>query len=494
MAASTQQKVDFLLKKIGYTATKTGIAEDGSISGTKKSPSGEAIASPLVIPSTSIWADSDLIPTTPPGSDSSEVKVYLAGTSGLRMTADSTVAGSRSFIAYTTYNNTGSDRLTNWIDTQFGSSYIIKVYKGDPNSGGTQLSAAGSGNNDGWFFDYSSGVLNFNDTNVPSGVTDTNIYIVGYRYIGVLGVASSTGVTALTHLTVSGIATFTQSPIFNQSPTFSAGLISNIYSTGVSTVSGFRFPTSDGTEDQAMVTDGSGNLSFKTIEGGGGATGAATTISTGITTATSGQTVFTTTHPHNDGTDTYSHQVFLNGLKMRPSDAGAATRDFAASSNSTITFYSGVNVGDEVRTVVYFGHTYDEEYFIATAGQTVFALSGNLTAQKNFKVYVNGVKLRNGTDYGVASPVTLIQGAKNGDHIDIMCDNAEDQFTATEGQTAFTPTSTEISEDNMQVYHNGIALNLTEDYTIGSPSVSLTLPGGAGLSVGDHVDIVIRRS
>ena len=28
MAASIEQKVDYLLKKIGYTASKTGIAED----------------------------------------------------------------------------------------------------------------------------------------------------------------------------------------------------------------------------------------------------------------------------------------------------------------------------------------------------------------------------------------------------------------------------------------------------------------------------------
>ena len=67
----------------------------------------------------------------------------------------------------------------------------IKVYRGDPNSGGVNLSAAGSGANDGWFFDYSAGVLNFNDTNVPSGVTDTNIYIVGYRYIGQTGAPTS---------------------------------------------------------------------------------------------------------------------------------------------------------------------------------------------------------------------------------------------------------------------------------------------------------------
>ena len=102
-------------------------------------------------------------------------------------------------LLITTYNNTSSARLTNWIDTQFGASYLIKVYKGDPNSGGVALSAAGSGANDGWFFDYSAGVLNFNDTSVPSGVTDTNIYIVGYRYIGQTG-APTSGISTFSNL------------------------------------------------------------------------------------------------------------------------------------------------------------------------------------------------------------------------------------------------------------------------------------------------------
>ena len=267
----------------------------------------------------------------------------------------------------------------------------------------------------------------------------------------------------------------------------------NINSTGISTIAGFRFPSSDGTEDQALVTDGSGSLSFKTLSGGGGgATGAATTISTGITTATAGQTVFSTPHPHNDGTDTYSHQIFVNGVKMRPADAGASTRDFIKSANSTITFYDGLALNDEVRAVVYFGHTLEEEYFTATQGQTLFALSGSLSAQKNFKVYVNGVKLRNGTDFGVAAPVTLTSPAAAGDHVEITCDNAEDAFTATAGQASFTPTSTDISDDNMQVYVNGIIQNETADYTIGSPSVTIT--DGAGLNAGDQVDVVIRRS
>ncbi len=208
MSATTEQKVDFLLKKVGFTLSKTGsVTGTGAISGgTTKEPFAESLPSPLVVPDTSIWNQSLSIPTTPPGSDTSIVKVYSTS-SAHRMTADSSVSGSRAFIAYSTYNNTSSARLTDWIDTQFGTAYVLKVYKGDPNSGGTLLPAGGSGSNDGWFFDYSSGVLNFNGSGLPSGVTDTNIYIVGYRYIGSKGV-SSPGQLSPTNLFVAGISTF----------------------------------------------------------------------------------------------------------------------------------------------------------------------------------------------------------------------------------------------------------------------------------------------
>ena len=217
MAVTNEQKIDFLLKKIGFTKTKTGsVVGTGAISGTPKQPFAEAIPSPLIIANGALWNESDQIPPTPPTSDTTQIKVYLAATSGLRMTADATSSNQRAFIAYTTYGNTSSARLTNWIDTQFGSAYLIKVYKGDPNSGGVALSAAGSGANDGWFFDYSAGVLNFNDTSVPSGVTDTNIYIVGYRYIGQTGAPTPgtstfnfTDLTISRNLKVGGISTFT---------------------------------------------------------------------------------------------------------------------------------------------------------------------------------------------------------------------------------------------------------------------------------------------
>ena len=220
MPASQEQKVDFLLKKIGYSASKTGVAEDESTIGlstnTAKKPFEEGIPSPFIIPSTSLWSDSTLIPTTPPGSDTAYVKVYSTS-SALRMTRDSTVGtNTRTYIAYTTYNNTSSARLTNWIDTQFGANYIVKVYKGDPNSSGVELQQAGaSGGDDGWFFDYSSGILNFNGVILPDGVNASNIYIVGYRYTGGTGAQPPAGIGTFKdleverHLSVGGISTFT---------------------------------------------------------------------------------------------------------------------------------------------------------------------------------------------------------------------------------------------------------------------------------------------
>ena len=217
MAVSDQQKLDFLLKKIGYTKTKTGNV-DGTGNpgeGSVKQPFAEAIPSPLVVPNSSLWNEAGSIPATPPGSDTPQVKVYSAS-SAVRLTEDitvSTASQARSWIAYSTYNNTSSARLTNWIDTQFGAGYLIKVYNGDPNSGGTPLSAGATNQN--WFFDYSAGVLNFNDDTCPVSPSDS-IYIVGYRYIGPTG-APVSGISTFSFLDLTvernldggGISTFT---------------------------------------------------------------------------------------------------------------------------------------------------------------------------------------------------------------------------------------------------------------------------------------------
>ena len=288
-----------------------------------------------------------------------------------------------------------------------------------------------------------------------------------------------------TNFTVAGDSTFTGRVIANH------GVTGNINSAGISTISGFTFPSTDGSEDQALVTDGNGSLSFKTLSGGGGgAVGGATTISTGITTATQGQTSFTAPNVFDDGSQAtaFSTQVFVNGVKQRL----GASNDYQLSAPQTVTLNSGANVGDDVTIVVYFGHTLEEELFTATQGQKDFTLAGNLAAAKNYKVFLNGVRLRNTVDYSASAAVVLNQAARAGEQVDIVSDQAEDRLTAVENQTSFAPSDSNTTSDNMQVYMNGILLRETEDWSIGSPSI--TILDADGLNAGDQLDVVVRRS
>lgn len=189
MAASfnESQKIDYLWKKVGYGVTKTAEA-------TSKEAFNESIASPLLYRGDLVWIQSGDIPSTPPASTTSLVQVYKDG-GGAGYTA--TVECTEDLTAPD--NQTWKTNLTNWVATQFGDNYLVQVYVANagilnPQTAGTKLFAAGSGNDDTWFFDYQSGILNFNGANIPSqitgGVAGKSIYIVGYRYVGLLGVTN----------------------------------------------------------------------------------------------------------------------------------------------------------------------------------------------------------------------------------------------------------------------------------------------------------------
>jgi hypothetical protein len=202
MALTDQQKIDIIFKKLSYAVTKTGsVKGTGSISGVGKDPNEEAIGSALVVPNSSIWAESANIPPTAPAASTAYVQVYGASTP-LRMTKDSTITGNRTWFATTTYNNE-STRVGDWIDPgNFGSTYLAKIYVGPLVSGSVNpsnaLNSGGSGNNDSWYFDYASGVLNFADTNVPSTLGANDLYLVAYRYIGAKGASGGGGGGSLT--------------------------------------------------------------------------------------------------------------------------------------------------------------------------------------------------------------------------------------------------------------------------------------------------------
>ena len=182
MAISDSQKVDLLWKKVGFGKVKTDSND------AKKAPN-EAISSDFIIKANQIWTNASTIPSTMPSSSASPVTVYTDATSNTVETVeDGTSSDNRTW-------KTGS---TNWIPPSFGSTYQAKVYattsgNGSP-QGGTQLFETGSGNDDQWYFDYSSGVLHFIGTNLPSAIgtgTSNVIYIAGARYTGTTGVGDA---------------------------------------------------------------------------------------------------------------------------------------------------------------------------------------------------------------------------------------------------------------------------------------------------------------
>ena len=272
--------------------------------------------------------------------------------------------------------------------------------------------------------------------------------------------------------------------------TLNVSNLNNLNATGVSTVSGFTFPvqaTDDGDNGQVLATDGNGTLSFVTAESG---SGTATTISQNAYTATAGQTTFTLPNLFNDGTKTYPVEVFFNGVRARV--GAGASFDYQLSGTQQIVFNNGLDVGTRVVTKVGYGHTIDERQFTASEGDTTFTISGEQAAQNKFHCYLNGVLLKRGTDYTAGSPVVLGVATKAGDEVCIMNANAEEFFTANEGQTKFTATNTSTTATNTQVYLNGIFMEIGTDYTLGNPSVTVINPA-TGLTVGDNFDIVITR-
>jgi hypothetical protein len=181
MAITDNQKIDYLFKKLGYGATKTD-------TNSNKLAPNEAIPSPLLIRGDRVWQQSADIPGVRPGSTSSIVQLYT-GADVVETTEDNTA----------TSNRTWKTGLTGWIPPQFGSTYIVSVYihtSGDAANAANinnKVFVTGSGNNDEWFFDYESGVLNFIGTNYPNGVnfSGKSVYIEGARYIGAYGVNSA---------------------------------------------------------------------------------------------------------------------------------------------------------------------------------------------------------------------------------------------------------------------------------------------------------------
>ena len=250
MAISDSQKVDLLWKKVGFGKAKT------DTNANKKAPN-EPNASSFIIKDADIWNQSGSIPGTLPSANSSIANVYIDSVSGALETTEDGASSD---------NRTWKTGVTNWIPPQFGSTYQLKVYAAasgtnNPQTNGTQLFETGSGNDDEWYFDYQSGVLNFIGTNLPSGVSDgKSIFVSGARY---QGNTFATGIKDVTlyNATVDSLA----SPL----KTSDGGTGLNTFTT-----SGVFFASNTSTMAQATGSNGqvlqisSGTPDFDDLDGG----------------------------------------------------------------------------------------------------------------------------------------------------------------------------------------------------------------------------------
>ena len=194
MAISTAQYIDLLFKKLNGVA-KTATA-------TQKSPSNESIASPPLLRGDIVWMQSDQIPAS--------AQVVSGITQGYLTT------GRIECVPDTTVPTIGGiyptwlTNLTDWIPQEFGSSWPVKIYvdtagAADPTVTGTQIFSPGIGGVGEFFFDTQAGLLNFIGETIPSTLTaGKSIFVVGYRYVGLIGVTNLPSGTSIGNLEITG--------------------------------------------------------------------------------------------------------------------------------------------------------------------------------------------------------------------------------------------------------------------------------------------------
>ena len=367
MAINESQKVDWLWKKLGYGVAKTDI-------NSVKAATNESIASPLLIRGDNIWQDASQIPATKPSSSSTIVEIYDDsgnGTATIETTADAT----------STPNRTWKTNLTDWIPVEFGSTYLVKVYldsasAATPQTTGTQLFAAGSGNNDEWYFDYQSGVLNFIGDNLPSGISGKTIYVVGARFIGNKG----------TNLSSANIGNFT----------FNGNTI------GVSNANGDIILDPDGTGKLSVLAD---NV---TITGDGAITIPVGTTAERPTPNAQGMIRYNTTDSTFEGYDG-ANWGSLGGVKDVDQDTYILAESSAGADNDELDFYTGGTQRMQIGATgdIKFGNTLAEFTIAGATGNTT--IGGDLTVAGDLQVD-GTVTSVNSTTVTIDDPIFTLGG------------------------------------------------------------------------------------
>ena len=359
MAVSQSQIVDLLYKE-AFGVTKTDTA-------TNKSPSNESIPSPALSRGDTQWTQSDQIPGTA-AATAGIVQAYL-GVNAIECTADNTTVPIGGI--YPTWITS----LTYWIPTEFGATYNVQIWVdspgvADPTATGTQIFADGSGGTGQWYYNYQSGVLNFIGETIPAPLTAGKVlYVVGYRYIGLVGVTHLPNGTQIGNLSItsSNISSVGTNANINFIPSGTGVVLStsNVYAPTffgniVGNISGNI--TIGGSNTQLIFNDdglanGNANLTFNkatSVLTVGGILSVTGNTSIGGNVNMNSQWINNVGYPSlstDAATKLYVDTMVSTGIAYHPPVQAATTTTLATATGGTITYNNGTaGVGANLTT------------------------------------------------------------------------------------------------------------------------------------------------
>jgi len=212
----------------------------------------------------------------------------------------------------------------------------------------------------------------------------------------------------------------------------------------------YSFPTSDGNSNEALITNGSGQLSFTALPSSGIETFTYSITSTG--TGISGADDNSNTLQYQVG----SEQVFINGVKL------ISGSDYTATSSTVITLAENAVNGDTVEVVAITDTQnlvqgfFTSNTFSATTADQV--LSSNGVANKAIKYVINATHASAGT---YAAEVLLINDGTNAYFIqygDVYSSSSlfslSSDVNSGNMRLLITPANTDTTVDTFQIRHS----------------------------------------
>ena len=445
----------------------------------------------------------------------SQTNITAVGTLGsLAVTNNATIGGNLTLTGNLTVNGTTTTLNTATLDVEdknitlnFGSGDTSSTADGagitiqDAVNSSTDATILWDGTNDEFDFSHpinvtgrivGTGISQFADVNIPDNNAirfgnsqDLQIFHDGNNSIikdngdGHVQVLSGT-------FTIGNAALSKTSAVFNSGSsqdfyhdntkkleTTANGITvsGGVTASGTNVLSGLTYPTSDGSSGQALVTDGSGNLSFSSISAGGNAFGRIAISGQSNVDADSNSDTLTLvagsniTLTSNAGTDTITIAAGGGGAAITVQDEGSSLSTAAGTINfvgagvtasgtgatKTITIPGTGTVSEAFKTISVSGSS---DIVADSATDTLTLVAGsNMTITQNA-----------GTD-----TITFASSGGGGGGASASDIRKRFTYTTTGSTTAFTG-----SDDNSQtlsytlgavdVYLNGVLQELTTDY------------------------------